>query len=729
MEKTRHLLLTLLLAFLCVGGAWAGEETVTLNTLTPTATSAAITFEKNNGSTYPFLYTKGEVKHVRLYGKGTLTIAPKAGYTLTKIDYAFVINANKKGNKPTPTLSSTEGTFETTSTGGTWTGSTTNAIALLADGSAGNLEFSSVKITYTSASSKQASTVAFATPSYSFKQGSDEVQAFNGQTATTTPDGLTLTYASDNESVASVEASTGAVTLTGTTGKATITASFAGDDTYDASSASYTIDVTPNITNDGTADKPYTVADVFTLNDAGMLPTEEVYVKGTISKVESFDSKYGELTYYISDDGTTTKQLQIYNGSGQDGAKFTGTADLSAGWDVTVKGTLKEFNGTLEMNYGSQITSLVKDAVVTPVISGSTAFLDNTEVTLTTSDEGAKMYYTTNGDEPTDQSTLYTAPFTLNATATVKAIAYLNGNKSQVSSQNFKKVEDSDLTTVADALKADDGTTVYVKGVVVKTSKLNSNYTNLNYYIADSDDAADNIQVYRGTYLKGADITDAFQIVCGDEVVLAATVDTYNNAKELKDAQLLSLKEYQDKATVTAAGWATFVSRRAVDFSKSSDISAYTVKYDATANQVTLSPVTAIPGNTAVVVKANVGTYELQRGDNSATVADNDLTFSWSDKKVTADYNIYVLAQQGDGCGFYAVKNGDSVAPFKGYLTITASTAAKPFYALGNTTTGISNVVKATGNEEDVRYNLAGQRVSNNYKGLVIANGHKVIIK
>ncbi len=531
--------------------------------------------------------------------------------------------------------------------------------------------------------------------------------------------------------MASVDASTGAVTLTGTPGKATITAKFAGDDTYDASSASYTIDVTPNITNDGTADKPYTVADVFMLNEVGNLPTaEEVYVKGTISQVGKFDSKHGELTYYISDDGTTTQQLQIYGGLGLGGDKFTSTADLSTGWEVTVKGTLKEFNGTLEMNYGSQITSLVKDAVVTPVISGSTAFLDNTEVTLTTSDEGAKMYYTTNDEEPTDQSTLYTAPFTLNTTATVKAIAYLNGKKSEVSSQNFKKVEDSDLTTVANALKADDGTMVYVKGVVVKTSKFNSKYTNLNYYIADSDDAADNIQVFRGMYLKGADITDAFQIVRGDEVVLAATVDTYNKAKELKDAQLLSLKEYQDKATVTAAGWATFVSRRAVDFSKSSDITAYTVKYDATANQVTLSPVTAIPGNTAVVVKANAGTYELQRGGNSTTVADNDLTFSWSDKKVTAEYNIYVLAQQGDGCGFYAVKNGDSVAPFKGYLTITASTAAaKPFYALGNTTTGISNVVKATGNEECVRYNLAGQRVSNNYKGLVIVNGHKVIIK
>lgn len=386
-------------------------------------------------------------------------------------------------------------------------------------------------------------------------------------------------------------------------------------------------------------------------------------------------------------------------------------------------------------NHKIEISKIVyyTSSVQSPDFSGGTAFLNNTTVTLNSIDEGAKIYYTTDGTEPTDKSTEYKAPFTLNATTTVKAVSYLNGKKSNVASQTFKKVENNDLTSVAQALKATDNTQVYVKAEVTKTDTYDSSSSTLNYYIADSENAANSLEVLNGRYLQDADITNADQIVRGDEVIVKATVKTTNKgAKVLKDVHLISIKEYQDQAKVSSAGWATFVSRRAVDFPKASGLSAYTVKYDATANQVTLSPVTAIPGNTAVVVKANAGTYDLQRGETSTTVENNDLTFSWVDKKVTAPFTIYVLAKQGDGCGFYPVKANETLAPFKGYLTINtaSSSAAKPFYAIGgNTTTGINNAMVEAENKEGVRYNLAGQRVNNNYKGLVIVNGHKVIIK
>lgn len=391
-------------------------------------------------------------------------------------------------------------------------------------------------------------------------------------------------------------------------------------------------------------------------------------------------------------------------------------------------------DGDITYNNYIQISKIVyyTSSVQSPDFSGGTAFLNNTTVTLSSIDEGAKIYYTTDGTEPTDKSTEYKAPFPLNATTTVKAVSYLNGKKSNVASQTFKKVEDNDLTSVAQALKATDNTQVYVKAEVTKTDTYDSSSSTLNYYIADSENAANSLEVLNGRYLQDADITNADQIVRGDEVIVKATVKTTNKgAKVLKDVHLISIKEYQDQAKVSSAGWATFVSRRAVDFSKASGLSAYTVKYDATANQVTLSPVTAIPGNTAVVVKANAGTYDLQRGETSTTVENNDLTFSWVDKKVTAPFTIYVLAKQGDGCGFYPVKANEILAPFKGYLTINAaSSAAKPFYAIGgNTTTGINNAMVEAENKESVRYNLAGQRVNNNYKGLVIVNGHKVIIK
>lgn len=366
-----------------------------------------------------------------------------------------------------------------------------------------------------------------------------------------------------------------------------------------------------------------------------------------------------------------------------------------------------------------------------PHISGSTTFLDSTSVTLSTENQDAKIYYTIDGTEPTDQSTVYTAPFTLNASATVKAISYLNGEKSNVASQEFKKVENSEVISVAQALKTADNTQVYIKANVVKTDSYDSNRPSLNYYIADTENADNTLEVLNGRYLQNADITRASQIVRGDEVVVQATVGTNNKTKVLKNAQLISINEYQEQAKVSAAGWATFVSRRPVDFSKSSGIKAYTVKYDASANQVTLTPVNAIPGNTAVVVKANDGTYNLERGDESITVENNDLKFSNNNTKVTKALSIYVLSKQGNGCGFYPVKVNENIAPFKGFLTVNAAStvAAKPFYAIGNTTTGISNTVEENKNMEGVHYNLAGQRVNSNYKGLVIVNGHKVIIK
>lgn len=61
---------------------------------------------------------------------------------------------------------------------------------------------------------------------------------------------VSVTYSSSNENVATV-ASNGAITLNAV-GETTITASFAGNDTYYGSSASYTLFVDPSITTEGT---------------------------------------------------------------------------------------------------------------------------------------------------------------------------------------------------------------------------------------------------------------------------------------------------------------------------------------------------------------------------------------------------------------------------------------------------------------------------------------------
>lgn len=73
-----------------------------------------------------------------------------------------------------------------------------------------------------------------------------------------------------------------------------------------------------------------------------------------------------------------------------------------------------------------------------PVISGETPFESETEVTIV-AEEGASVFYTTNGSTPTQESTEYTDKITLSATTTIKAIAVKDTYVSGVASKTFTK--------------------------------------------------------------------------------------------------------------------------------------------------------------------------------------------------------------------------------------------------------------------------------------------------
>ena len=78
-----------------------------------------------------------------------------------------------------------------------------------------------------------------------------------------------------------------------------------------------------------------------------------------------------------------------------------------------------------------------------PTISGSTPFAESTTVTMS-AESGAEIRYTTDGTTPTASSSLYSAPLTLTATTTVKAIALKNGLNSSVATKVFTKSSGGD---------------------------------------------------------------------------------------------------------------------------------------------------------------------------------------------------------------------------------------------------------------------------------------------
>lgn len=251
-----------------------------------------------------------------------------------------------------------------------------------------------------------------------------ELGGSNSFPTLTNTNSVSVTYSSSNTDAATIDRNTGAITLVAA-GTTTITAAFAGNETYKANSVSYSLKVKNAVTradisfeeNGGSAVadltqqtnlpnplpvitkagknfggwftdselatpavagaavtstaaitlyakwlEPYTVAEALDIIDGyGANETSEanVYVAGIISSVDSYNSTYKSITYYISVDGTTTGQLQVYSGKGLNGADFIGEDDLQKGDNVIVYGELKKYvkNTTVtpEVNQNSQL--------------------------------------------------------------------------------------------------------------------------------------------------------------------------------------------------------------------------------------------------------------------------------------------------------------------------------------------------------------------------------------
>jgi len=93
---------------------------------------------------------------------------------------------------------------------------------------------------------------------------------------------VTVVYSSTNEDVATVNASTGEVTIL-TAGSTTIKATFEENDEYVGSIASYTLVVTdPSWTTKGTFENPFEVADLTAMDPNNITVEGEVWVKGVI---------------------------------------------------------------------------------------------------------------------------------------------------------------------------------------------------------------------------------------------------------------------------------------------------------------------------------------------------------------------------------------------------------------------------------------------------------------
>lgn len=295
-------------------------------------------------------------------------------------------------------------------------------------------------------------------------------------------------------------------------------------------------------------------------------------------------------------------------------------------------------------------------------------------------------------------------------------------------SYKLQVIQSSDVYTVKQILSMTSlpAEEIFVKGVVANVEDFNSEDNYITYFISDDGSNSNQLQITNGKGVYGSDIISQDDIARGDILIVKGTLSINANTKEMTNASIVNNNECADQVTISEAGWATYVSRRSIDFTNS-NVQAFSVSYDRSNDLITLNEVTTIPGKTVVVLKASPATYTFNHTHNATALTDNALEYSCSDKVVEAERTIYVLALNNGTIGFWPVIAGDTVAAYKGYLEINNATS-KNFFGFDGNTSDV-NDIKAHVSHEFGRYNLAGQRVRDGYKGLVIVNGNKIVVK
>ena len=201
------------------------------------------------------------------------------------------------------------------------------------------------------------------------------------------------------------------------------------------------------------------------------------YIKGRIVSIsEEYSSTYGNATFYISDDGTSTDEFYVYRAYYLGNQKWTeDDPQIEEGDSVIVYAKL--------INYSGSTPETVQGSGYLYYHNGETG---STETTGEASGSGTL-------EDP------------FNCTAAIEYASALDSD------------EESDED-------------IYIKGIISSISEeFTSNYGNATFYISDDGStSSDEFYVYRAYYLGNRKWTSSdTQIQVGDEVIICGKVTNY----------------------------------------------------------------------------------------------------------------------------------------------------------------------------------------------------------
>lgn len=368
----------------------------------------------------------------------------------------------------------------------------------------------------------------------------------------TNPNNLTVTYSSSNETVGTVNETTGLVALEGEEGSTIITASFAGNNEFRAQEVSYTINVKAN-TPGSTIDNPMTVAQALEACTAN--GPKGVYIKGVVTKiVTEYSSQYKNVTFNIADAADDTEVLEAFRSQWSSDVTPTADNNPEVGATVVLYGDLIYYNNTKkELNSGNKIVKYEAPALPSAGLSfpekSYTINLgeDFTAPALSKATEAAASYTSSipavaEVDATTGAVTIKTYGTTVITAKTDATATHLAGEASYTIEVINPEITIDNPLTVSQALAVCENNPhkVFVKGIVTEVlTEYDSNYKNVTFNIADVANGIEVVQAYRAKWGEGVTAPSDNNPEIGATVIISGNLKVYNDTKEFDAGNLI----------------------------------------------------------------------------------------------------------------------------------------------------------------------------------------------
>ncbi|MBQ8701400.1 MAG: hypothetical protein IJ549_01385 [Prevotella sp.] len=751
--KKLHLLQTmLLLVALLVGSssAWADSQELnyagyaTTTTVMPASTNTdfgTIQFAQGtHTNTKPTYYTSGNA--VRYYTGNTITLDAGSN-TITQV----VIHTTS-GSIASSALSPTATSFSYSNNNATWNGSANKVVFT----PAANGRLDKITVTYTTATKHTLSMAVYPVGVGTVTPSEDTKIAENGTqtiTATATNNDYRFKYWTKNvESGSFTNSTSSSTTFTMGTEDATVTANFELIPTRTIavtapSGGTITVKNGDDVLESGSYVKEGTILTI--IASAG---TNKEFASWSVTGATPASTTDEETTFTVGENNVTIA------------AAFSDVITHAISWSVN--GTIIKTDNVKEGNditFAAPASGIPEGYVykgwVTEANKVETPQASETGITYTTvaTSTADITYYCVMAKESGTPASLTKMvagdTFTSGDKIVVTAIDATHSlgmyQKTQGSSwvKNFSFTEDVD--DVADDSKkwftVTTATGGWYFGDINDGYLYSSSSTNLSvpsttgnktaFVFEDCEDGTFQLSYTNGSkrYIccrtdQTGDNKDMFRL-SGSDGINKLTLYKYVAAN-------ISYSNYCTTATisksVSSAGYATYVTPYAVEFAEGD---AYVVT--AASTSTTLSEVTSVPANTPVLLKGE-GTKTATVLASASAPASNLLKVS-DGTVVGDDTNIYVLANKTQGVGFYLWDSTAAAIPSgKVYLDLTGSGAKGVQFISFEETEEPSGEATAIAGIETLKnagviYNLAGQRVGKDYKGIVIVNGKKMLNK